>query len=296
MGTGTLTPAIKQGWLRALLLLLAFMGCSLLAGVLASFIIIVPAVTDQAKTPRNELMLQIVILSLFITAILSIGLTVIFRRYVDRKPVKSLGFSWRPYKADALTGISLGIALLGAATLVLAATKNLEWTAVHVNAGDLFMGLILMALIALTEEMVFRGYILNNLMESMNKWAALAVSAAIFMLAHASNPGITSVAAVNLLLAGLLLGINFIYTRNIWFAICFHFSWNFFQGPVLGYEVSGLPLQGLLQPVLQGPWWLTGGPFGLEGSFIATVLFAFTLLLFYSVYEKVYVNTVSTNP
>lgn len=294
MATGILTPAIKQGWLRALLLLLAFMVCSILASVLAGFIIIVPAASDQAKTPRNELIMQMVILSLFLTAAFSIALTVIFRRFIDHKPVKSLGFSWHPHKADALTGISLGIALLGAATLVLAATSNLEWTAVHVNTGDLLTGLILMALIALTEEMVFRGYILNNLMESMNKWAALAVSALIFMAAHAGNPGMTAVAAVNLLLAGLLLGINFIYTRNIWFAICFHFSWNFFQGPVLGYEVSGLPLQGLLQPSLQGPQWLTGGPFGLEGSFIATVLFTATLLLFYSVYEKVYVNTVRT--
>ncbi|WP_207513259.1 CPBP family intramembrane glutamic endopeptidase [Longitalea luteola] len=294
MTAGTLTPVIRQGWLRALLLLFAFMVCSLVAGVLASFIIIVPAATDGAQTPREDLMLQIVVLSLFITAALSIALTVIFRRYIDKKPPESLGFAWHPHKADALTGFSLGITLLGVATLVLVATNNLEWTAVHLDAGDLLVGFFMMALIAVMEEMVFRGYILNNLMESMNKWAALAVSAALFTLAHGSNPGITSVAAANLLLAGLLLGMNFIYTRNLWFAICFHFSWNFFQGPVLGYEVSGLPLQGLLQPALQGPWWLTGGVFGLEGSFIATVLFVLALLLFYTVYEKVYVNTVST--
>ncbi|WP_205512469.1 CPBP family intramembrane glutamic endopeptidase [Longitalea arenae] len=295
MASGSLAPAIKQGWIRALLLLFVFLLCSILAGVLAGFIVIVPAATDQPKTPVNELKGQLVILSLIITAALSITLTVIFRRYIDRKPVNSLGFSWLGYKGDALTGFSLGIVLTGSATLLLAATDKLAWTAAHVHGSDLFMGLILMALIALTEEMVFRGYILNNLMESMNKWAALFISAALFMLAHTGNPGITSIATVNLLLAGALLGINFIYTRNLWFAICFHFSWNFFQGPVLGYEVSGLPLQGILQPALHGPWWLTGGAFGLEGSFIATVLFALTLLLFYTVYEKAYVNTVSTS-
>jgi hypothetical protein len=291
----TNTPLIKQGWLRAILLLLAFIGCSLLAGVIASFAVIAPSFSTITKTPQADLILQIVVLSLFISALLSITLTVIFRRYIDRQPVKSLGFRWQPFQPDAVTGFCLGVALLGAGSLVLFATKHLDWTDVHFKAGDFFMGLVLMALIAFMEEMVFRGYILNNLMESMNKWAALGVSAVLFAVAHATNPGISSVAVANLLLAGLMLGINFIYTRNIWFAIFFHFSWNFFQGPVLGYEVSGLPLQGVLQPALQGPEWLTGGVFGMEGSFIITVLFAGALLLLYMVYENKYVKTVSAS-
>jgi membrane protease YdiL (CAAX protease family) len=291
----TTTPLIKQGWLRAFLLLLAFIGCSLLAGVIASFVVIAPAFSTLSKTPQADLILQVVVLSLFIGAVLSIILTVIFRRFIDRQPVKSLGFRWQPFQPEAITGFCLGVALLGAGTLVLFATKHLEWTDVHFKAGDFFTGLALMLLIAFTEEMVFRGYILNNLMESMNKWAALGLSAVLFTMAHGSNPGITSVAVVNLLLAGVMLGINFIYTRNIWFAIFFHFSWNFLQGPVLGYEVSGLPLQGVLQPALQGPWWLTGGIFGLEGSFIITCLFIGALLLLYTVYEKKYVTTVRTS-
>jgi membrane protease YdiL (CAAX protease family) len=289
------SPVIKQGWLRALLLLLAFIACSLLAGVIASFAVIAPSFSSITKTPQADLILQIVILSLFISAVLSIALTVIFRRFIDRRSVKSMGFYWRPYQPHAITGFCLGVALLGAGTLVLYGTKNLDWTDAHFKAGDFFTGLALMVLIAFTEEMVFRGYILNNLMESMNKWAALAVSAALFTIAHGTNPGITSVALVNLLLAGLLLGINYIYTRNIWFAIFFHFSWNFLQGPVLGYEVSGLPLQGVLQPALQGPWWLTGGVFGLEGSFIITCLFMAALLLLYAAYEKQYANAIKAS-
>ena len=143
-----------------------------------------------------------------------------------------------------------------------------------------------MALIAIIEEVVFRAYILNNLLQSLHKWAALGVSAAMFTLAHASNPGISTVAIGNLLLAGALLGINYIYTRNIWFAVFFHFSWNFIQGPVLGYTVSGLQLQGILHPDLKGPWWVPGGSFGLEGSFITTCLLALALLFLYIIYEK----------
>jgi len=294
MTPGNSTPLIKQGWLRAILLLLAFFGCALLAGLIGSaFLLPVPGA--KAGKPSNALFQNIVILSIFLTAIFSIVLTVIFRRYIDRKPVKSLGFVWQPFLADAFTGFCLGIALLGIGTLFLFARNNLDWTDVHFKTSDFFMALVLMVLVAFAEEMVFRGYILNNLMESMNKWLALGISAALFAIAHISNPGISPVAIVNILLAGLLLGMNFIYTRNIWFAICFHFSWNFLQGPVFGYDVSGLPLQSVLEPSLQGPQWVTGGTFGMEGSFITTGLFTGSLLLLYYVYQNRYSKAVTTS-
>jgi membrane protease YdiL (CAAX protease family) len=283
------SPLIKHGWMRAVLLFIAFICVGLLAGMASGLF----TLTSAASPAFNQTLLNSVTLALFVFELVALGLAVIFRRYIDRQPVKSLGFQWQSFQPDALTGFCLGMALLGAGSLVLLATHNLEWTDLHFAAADLFTGLVLMALIAFTEEMVFRGYILNNLMESMNKWAALGVSALLFTIAHGSNPGITFIAAINLFLAGLLLGINFIYTRNIWFAICFHFSWNFLQGPVLGYEVSGLPLQSVLQPSLQGPWWITGGSFGLEGSFVATGLLIFALLLLYAAYERRYVNAVA---
>jgi membrane protease YdiL (CAAX protease family) len=200
----------------------------------------------------------------------------------------SLGFSWRGYQREVYTGFFLGPALLGLGTLILFAVKQLGWTNASFHASDFFIALVLMCMVALSEEMVFRGYILNNLMQSMNRRAALGISAALFALAHGGNMGITSIASVNLFLGGLLLGINYIYTRSLWFGIFFHFSWNFFQGPVFGYEVSGLPLQSVLHPYLHGPWWITGAPFGFEGSLITTFLFIVALLLLFAVYERRY--------
>jgi membrane protease YdiL (CAAX protease family) len=291
MTPGTTTPLIKQGWLRAVLLFVAFISAGVLAGMAGGLF----TLTSADSSAFSQALLNKVTLALFIFELVGMALVILFRRYIDRRPVKSLGFQWQNFQPDALTGFCLGLALLGAGSLVLLASHNLEWTAAHFAPADLFTGLVLMVVIAFTEEMVFRGYILNNLMESMNKWAALGVSAALFTFAHGSNPGISFIAVINLLLAGLLLGINFIYTRNIWFAICFHFSWNFLQGPVLGYEVSGLPLQSVLQPSLQGPWWITGGSFGLEGSFVATGLLLFALLLLYAAYEKRYVTAVTAS-
>jgi uncharacterized protein len=291
MTPGTITPLIKQGWLRAVLLFAAFISAGVLAGMAGGLF----TLTSMGSAAFNQTLLNSVTLALFIFELVGIVLVICFRRYIDRRPVKSLGFQWQTFQPDALTGFCLGLALLGTGSLVLLASNNLEWTDAHFAPADLFIGLVLMIVIAFTEEMVFRGYILDNLMESMNKWAALGVSAALFTFVHGSNPGISFIAVINLALAGLLLGINFIYTRNIWFAICFHFSWNFLQGPVLGYEVSGLPLQSVLQPSLHGPWWVTGGSFGLEGSFVATGLLLFALLLLYAAYEKRYVNAVTAS-
>jgi membrane protease YdiL (CAAX protease family) len=86
---------------------------------------------------------------------------------------------------------------------------------------------------------------------------------------------------LNLMLAGMLLGASFIYTRNLWFPISLHLFWNWFQGPVLGYQVSGtstypsvLTLRFAENDVLNG------GAFGFEGSLICTVLMiVFTFLI-----------------
>lgn len=287
------SPVIKQGWLRAVIFMLVFFGVALLATFITGLLF---ASGPQAPATKEAPAAAATPFSLFITAIIAIALTIVFRKFIDRQPVITFGFHWRPYEHDAYTGFCLGPALLGAGTLLLFAMNKLEWNDVTFVASDIFIALVLMGIIALAEEMVFRGYILSNLMDSMNKWKALGISAVFFAMAHGSNPGITPVAVVNLLLGGMLLGINYIYTRNLWFAVLFHFSWNFFQGPVLGYEVSGLPLQSILQPELKGPWWVTGGSFGFEGSLVATCFFILALLLLYTAYENKYGNQVAVNP
>jgi hypothetical protein len=78
-------------------------------------------------------------------------------------------------------------------------------------------------------------------------------------------------AGFNLFAAGLLLGVAFTTTRNLWLPIGLHFSWNLLQGPVLGVAVSGQALDGGWRLVrLDGPSVFTGGAFGLEGGLLGT--------------------------
>jgi hypothetical protein len=283
------TPLIKKGWLRAVLFTIVFFAGAVSIGQVVG--LLTETTTGNAQTAKGISALNNTTLFVLISTLLSVVLTVIFRRFIDRRPVASLGFKWDRYQHHALTGFCLGPALLGTGTLILFFHNNLQWNNVHFQPDDLFIALVLMMMVALGEEMVFRGYILRNLLQSMNKWAALIITTLLFVIAHAGNPGISVVAIINLLLGGLLLGINYIYTRNLWYALLFHLSWNFFQGPVLGYEVSGINLQSVLEPELKGPTWLTGGQFGFEGSLAATMVFMPALLILFLVYERKYGRT-----
>lgn len=90
---------------------------------------------------------------------------------------------------------------------------------------------------------------------------------------HVFNPNFSLIAFLNILLAGILIGSTYIYTRNLWFPIALHLFWNWLQGPILGFEVSGGQLGGtLLSLELPEENIINGGAFGFEGSVLCTAL------------------------
>lgn len=272
---GQPTSLIKRGWIRASLFCISFLLVFIIAGSIYSSLQRWVTISPQA----------FFVCSFLVSFFFSMLTVYVFRRAIDRQSFKSLGFEWKFHKRDAAVGLLLGLVLLGVESLILHFTGHLEWTDVNLNAADLFSGMLIMMLVAVSEETVFRGYILNNLVQSINKWVALALSALVFALFHAGNPGANVLALVNIFLSGLLLGLNYIYTRNLWFSIMFHFSWNFFLGPVLGYEVSGLPLSSLLEQDISGPGWLTGAEFGLEGSILDGIFSIIAFILLFRAYQ-----------
>ena len=264
------SAAIKQGWLRVLLYIMAIFGLMILAQAVATLI------TSSLPAPQNEedsigkllpFAVTYIVISAFIFA-----LTFLFRKLIDRKNIKSLGFEWQGFQSEALLGFFTGPALLGIGTILLSILGYLTFTGANFDPTALLLEFIVMVLVAFIEELMFRGYMLHNLMQSTNKWIALLISALLFGVFHASNPDVTVFAIINVFVAGLLLGINYIYTKNLWFGIFFHFSWNFFQGPILGYDVSGLELQSVFQQTLSGPEVFTGGKFGFEASLLCPIL------------------------
>ena len=286
-------PVIRQGWLRVLLFGAVFCLLTLLIAIPAA-LLLAGVTVDELKSNLVDTLegllsgnyLWLMILVEFAIAVLSVGC---FRLWIDRRGLKDLGWSSDGFTGEAVIGLFMGPAVMGIAALLMLVSGHLDWTDIVWDPSSLFVSLGLMALIAFSEELVFRGYILDNLLESFsNKWVALIISSVLFAAFHFTGPGIHTLAFLNLFLAGLLLGINFIYTRNLWFSFFFHLSWNFFQGPILGFRVSGLTLPSLLIPDTKGDLFITGGDFGLEGSILTTVVTVIAFFVIAWAFERKY--------
>lgn len=204
----------------------------------------------------------------------------LFTLLLDKQPLSVLGFQLK----HALRRSSMGI---GVAMLIIGLIAFILWVLGYASfwySGLAFLQvasmLFTMIMIAIGEECFCRGYIQRNLQQKLSPLPALVISAAVFMLMHIGNPSKNMLAMPGIFTGGLLLGINYIYTGNLWFGIALHTSWNFIQGPLLGFVVSGLHLPSVLIQTNTGPDWMTGGSFGPEASVLACVLnIVITILL-----------------
>jgi membrane protease YdiL (CAAX protease family) len=126
---------------------------------------------------------------------------------------------------------------------------------------------------AVGEEIVFRGVVYRRLEERLGTTIALVVSAAVFGLVHAGNPGANWASTLAIALeSGVLLGLAYAATRSLWLPIGLHFGWNFTEGGIFGAAVSGGQSSGLINASLVGPPLITGGAFGPEASLVALLV------------------------
>ncbi len=278
-------PLITHGWLRALLYIIASVVSMFIALVVAGVMIGMNGGKDIIED--GEQSIKSFLLTYSIIAIFMIGFALLMRKILDQQSIISLGFRWKGFASQAASGFFIALLLLSIGSLILVLFKFLFFTGAVLNITDMLYSFLLFLIVAFTEEIAFRGYILNNLMQSTSRWIALTISAIAFALFHFTNPGGNSILPMlNIFVAGYLLGINYIYTKNLWFAIALHFAWNFFQGPILGYEVSGFAATSLFQQTLKGPALLTGGDFGFEGSLICLILNTIACVLLWQYYSS----------
>lgn len=194
----------------------------------------------------------------------------LYVRFVERRAPTELAAAGAI--SELATGALIGALLFSVTIGILWAggwyriTGTSSWTVIAIP-------LLSAAGTAYVEELVVRGILFRNMEDMLGSWLALAITAALFGLAHIFNPHATIVSALAIALeAGVLLGAAFMVTRRLWLAIGLHFAWNFAQGGIFGVAVSGIASNGILRGELQGPPLLSGGSFGAEGSVIAVVV------------------------
>ncbi|MBX0329730.1 CPBP family intramembrane metalloprotease [Oscillochloris sp. ZM17-4] len=203
------------------------------------------------------------------------GAIALVTRFVERRRMADVGMGLRGLPGQWGRGFALGAGFMAACVVALALLGGYRVTAVSLAVGPLLSGLLLHLGVGLFEEGLFRGILFRLLEEGLGSWAALAITAALFGAAHLANPQATAWGAAAIAIeAGVLLGAAYMATRSLWFVAGLHTAWNFFQGPVFGFNISGsgMTTDSLLTPAIQGPELLTGGVFGIEASLIAVLL------------------------
>jgi uncharacterized protein len=277
---------LRAGWrLMAHLLLLGVIGGAAVAGLSLALAL------AKHFVPRIELSVAaslgsptpIVALAFALTGAITITVTVwMARRLFDRRSFVSLGLALDRRTAPEL---ALGFLLAGAMQgLIFVSLWGVGWLRVTgfswqtLSARAVLVSAVtfvfIFALVAWYEELLSRGYWLQNMADGLNRPLAVLISSSIFALGHIGNPNATWAAVAGIVGAGLLLAWAYVRTGRLWLAIGLHFGWNLFEGFVFGFPVSGTTTASLIRITVNGPARWTGREFGPEAGLVALPVLA----------------------
>ena len=295
-------PRIKNGFLRAIIFMplwLIIMGLVQSIGVV---LIMMSSGVDMANPDSAEALFSemsfdspVMLILTGFSLLGSFAALWVATKFIDRKPLMSIGLSVKDKANEMLIGLGFALAFIGGLFLVLWLIGAIDITGYVGFKPGVFIVSVMLFMAAFDEELIFRGYILNNMMDSTsNRWIALAGSSLLFALLHSGNTNVWStwVPMTELFAAGFILGISYTFTKNLWFPTFFHFGWNFFQG-LFGFEISGFNVDSwkIISHENTGnvPDIVSGGAFGIEGSVITlscTIICTYLIFKYYNELDK----------
>jgi len=271
-----------SGWARVIALIFPYFIIVGLFQVGGAFVAGIPfGDNDFQANSLQELIMT------FFSFLGTLLLVWIFMKYMDKQNFMDVGLQIKNRKNDIIIGTLLGLVIMGLAFVSLWAAEEIIYTDFNFDVLELIYTTLLFVLVAILEEVLFRGYIQKNLMLSFNKYVALIIASVLFALMHGANPNISSFSLLGLFLAGMALGATYMYTKNLWYPIAFHFSWNLFQS-LLGFNVSGQDIYSIVEFTVPENNKINGGQFGFEGSIFSllTELILVVLIIYYYQVKK----------
>lgn len=263
-------PRLRAGWRLFIHGLLLFF-LSMIAGV----IIFIALFTFGVRFPTTiEGIPKYVELLISLPSIL-LG-TFMARKILDRRSILSLGFSFdRHMFLDLVVGFLIPLILIG---LIFIIELGAGWLKIDspawqtASSSDWILsildGLIYFIVIGFQEELIFRGYQLQNLIDGLDLPKGFVISSIFFAFAHLLNPHASLLSTLGIFLSGLFLAYGWVRTHQLWLPIGLHIGWNFFEGVIFGFPVSGTDTFRLISHTVTGPVVLTGGDFGPEAGVI----------------------------
>jgi uncharacterized protein len=148
--------------------------------------------------------------------------------------------------------------------------------------GILIIDLLLLVVAALAEEVAFRGYPFQRLIDAMGPTMATIVFSIVFAGLHMFNPAASRASFLVTVFGSWLLSVAYLRTRALWVCWGWHFAWNASMCLLFGLPVSGITQ---FSPVIQsntvGPLWMTGGDYGPEASTVTAIVLLIGIFVVY---------------
>lgn len=273
---------LRSGWRVATYVVasrLALIAFSIAAGLALSLYLLSQSIT-YSELPKKLASILASLPVLTVAEIVQLAITLssvlIWRRFIDKKSFVSLGVEVRArWWQEMLVGAGL-VGLMWTFIFVFAISSAVTLIqGIRLDpgplAGALSLGLFFNVLVGLNEELDARGYILQNLTEGLGFAPAVIISAIYFGGLHLLNPGASAASTLGVALFGVLAALAYWATGRLWMSIGMHAAWNFFEGPIYGFLVSGIQMGGIFDLKSNGPEWLTGGSFGPEAGALTMV-------------------------
>jgi membrane protease YdiL (CAAX protease family) len=265
---------IRAGW--RLLIFVALIAAQAVAVAIAGHILshrsAAPHVHDSntvfwVKTAINEvLVFAIVLLATFAMS------------KIERRGMGAYGLPWRGAFAGRFwKGALAGFGAISAVLAVIFALHGFSIAGIAPLAPPLLIAFagytIAFAFVGLTEEYLFRGYAQRTLAQGIGFWPAAVVLSAVFAAMHLENSGESAAGVTEVFLFGIVFCFVLLRTGNLWFAVGFHFAWDWAETFVYGVPDSGVPAGvSVLHGVLTGPVWMSGGSAGPEASIFTPIV------------------------
>jgi membrane protease YdiL (CAAX protease family) len=217
------------------------------------------------------------------------------RRFFDKRTFSSLGLSFKTvWVKDIIAGISIAAIMMGSIFTIAyflnwINVKSFAWESDGIPTAVMqtVIWLTIFVLVGWQEELLSRGYHLQNLADGINITWGVILSSLVFAVLHIFNPGASWISTFGILLAGLFLSLGYILTKQLWLPIGLHIGWNFFEGVVFGFPVSGMTTYKLVLIDAIGPETWTGGEFGPEAGLLLlpAMLLGVLIMFLYSKYR-----------
>jgi membrane protease YdiL (CAAX protease family) len=220
--------------------------------------------------------------------IIMIAVPIFMWKVIGKRSLADMGLSSiKKHEKELAMGLLLGIVSITLVFIILVSTGNAKvasWRPVF--SVDTITYLVLFIMVGIAEEVLGRGYVMSVLRQTKSMPVIVGASGAIFSLIHMGNSGFDMLPFINIFLVGMLFAYMYLKSGNIWMPIGYHITWNYFQGNVYGFLVSGLETQGIITTKLSKHNLINGGAFGPEGGLAVTAIILMGFIFVKGYYQR----------